>query len=104
MEAAEAEAEFEFSQLSLTSSSQHSTAKKKKKKRKQQQQKNNTEPLSLRLISNTASLPSQKYVESEFPWKIVWKPRLGRCAISTRYRFRECFMYYCFCLYLFFGL
>lgn len=52
------------------------TNKKRKKKKKTK--------CSLHPLANTTALPSQKWVEAYFPWKIVVKPRRGRCAIATR--------------------
>ena len=56
-----------------------------KKKKRKKKNTDSSSSLSLQLLPNTSPLPSQKLIESVFPWKIVCKPRLGRCAVSTRY-------------------
>lgn len=51
-------------------------SKKKKKKKKADSNAAALEPLQV--------LPSQKLVESLFPWKTVIRPSRGRCAVATR--------------------
>lgn len=55
-------------------------AKSKKKKKKEN---SNAQGLN-RSGEYFQALPSQKLVESLFPWTAVMRPRRGRCAIAAR--------------------
>lgn len=67
-----------MSQLSLHSDVPPDVSKQRKKKKKKSRSK------ALSLLANSP-LPSQKFVEARFPWKIIVRSGRGRCAIATRY-------------------
>lgn len=59
-------------------------ASKKRKKKKKTKSKGSSSSFSLQMLAVATPLPSQKCVEAHYPWKIVTRPRRGRCAIATR--------------------
>eukprot|EP00250_Pteridium_aquilinum_P002084 c12288_g1_i1 orf=48-1733(+) len=58
-------------------------ASKQRKRKKKKNKSKVSSSLSV-LGSTTTPLPSQKCLEARFPWKVVIRPRRGRCAVATR--------------------